>query len=163
MVQIVLVKTVKQLIYSKERAFLLQWDLSLVVFPESPTFIKRGLYPLQLKQEMAIVVSRILGLTSFLKLRTLNQTACRIPLRKFSLYLNNWISMLITNSCWVQEKGNYSFTLEYVLHMKCSVVLMCCRWCCQERVLTLETLLNNLGVGYPAFILFSFLEHLICS
>ena len=69
MVQIVLVKTVKQLIYSKERVFLLQWDLSLVVFPESPTFIKRGLYPLQLKQEMAIVGSRILGLTSFLKIK----------------------------------------------------------------------------------------------
>ena len=68
MVQIVLVKTVKQLVYSKERAFL-QLDLSLVVFPESPTFIKRGLYPLQLKQEMAMLGSRILDLTSFLKIK----------------------------------------------------------------------------------------------
>ena len=39
------------------------------MFPESPTFIKRGLYPLQLKQEMAMLGSRILDLASFLKIK----------------------------------------------------------------------------------------------
>ena len=69
MVQTVPVKTVEQLNYSKERVFRLQLDLSLVVFPESPTFIKSGLDPLQLKQKMAILVSRLLDLTAFLKIK----------------------------------------------------------------------------------------------
>lgn len=39
------------------------------MFPESPTFIKSGLDSLQLKQKMAILVSRLLDLTAFLKIK----------------------------------------------------------------------------------------------
>lgn len=49
---------------------------------------------------MAILVSRLLGLAALLKIKN-TEPDSRIPWRELSVCLNNWMSMLITDSCWI--------------------------------------------------------------
>lgn len=67
MVETVSVKTVEQLISSKERVFLLQLDLTLVVFPKSPISIKKRFVCTATSTEYGNASEQTSGFNSFLK------------------------------------------------------------------------------------------------